>query len=425
MEARTMSDNSRRTICRLAFCLFCALPVGLVGYRIAHPVSKSHWQQAIKANLGLDAEISYIETPLPFVTIFRDIRFIDAELEQLVHLDELKLIRGVTNEIIVEQPIQIHGSALSCIAQRLRNSLIRTHSASSSWKITLKDATIIRPGNWLGQDLKLSPVEISVIPYPTVTSANIEMKLANDPSENSIRLSLQRSREDKSARETLVLATGQTLLPCWLLNDIVPEVKSLGPTCQFAGYSELVNSDEGWSGTINQAYFQQLDLPTLLQPFRRFDQAVCDVAINNCTLQAGRIKSIQGSVQCDSGSMSSETISAANLFLGIEVLSTIPPQTNHVDFADLRFGFELNDGQFQLWGHDETSGNIANANNGPLLRIQTQFDQRPFPIESLASFLSGDDVPRSFNETAARVLNRFHRPPVRVAEDTRLNRPLH
>ncbi len=81
MDAKTMSDNSRRAVCRLAFILLCALPLSLILYRIFHPVTTTHWQQAIKANLGLTAQIESVETPLPFVTLFHNVKLIDPEIE--------------------------------------------------------------------------------------------------------------------------------------------------------------------------------------------------------------------------------------------------------------------------------------------------------------------------------------------------------
>ena len=431
MDAKTMSDNSKRTVCRIAFLLLCALPLSLVVYKIFHPVTTNQWQQAIKADLGLVSRIGNIETPVPFVTQFSDIQLEDAELGQLVQLDRLKLIIGPTNEIVIDDPLQVNGASLIRIAQRLRDSLLRTHSASKSWRIRLNNLTIVQPQSPLTDPLPISSVEIAVNPYPTITITDIELKLANDTSDNTVRFSLRRNRDNNEVRETIELATGQSYVPCWLMHEILPDLNSFGPACSFAGFTKLEKGDDGWSGVV-EGNFRQFDLASLVKPYQRNIEGLCDVWVPDCIIQNNKIKSITTELRCESGRMDVATALAADRFLGIKLVDQAAEDSNGViEFAHLMFRAEVSEaGNFEIIGRETNrKGVLSDApfrliashpqTGEPLLGID---DVYSYKLDYLPMFLAGDSDSTHAMNTKVDIYSRIHQPPVRVADEGRMLR---
>lgn len=406
MDAKTMSDNSRRTVCRLAFLLLCVFPAALVVYRIWHPVSIDQWQQSIKANLGVTAQIGSVETPLPFVTVLKDVRLVDPELEQLVHLEELKIHSGATHEVIVEQPIQLSAPALASIGQRLREGLIRTHAASSSWKITLLDTTITHPGSPLDSPLRLTPVEITVLPYPDLTIANVEAKRVDDSSGNLLRFSVQRAREDLVTVETFKLETGtDAYLPCWVLHDIVPELESFGPMCHFSGFAQFEKRGNQWSGTLPTGQFANLALQNLTRPFGRQIHGLCDARVENCRVVDGKIQTLEVELSCEQGSIDLATGNAAVEHLNAQWAGNQTQQP----FTYLQLNFAYKDGYVFVKTQDG-NGVVATLNQQPLLQLPGS--EATLPIHKVAAFLESN----YFNDTTIGFLDRFQISPNRIAE---------
>ena len=431
MDAKTMSDNSKRTVCRIAFLLLCALPLSLVTYRIFHPVTTNQWQQAIKADLGLVSRIGSVETPLPFITQFRDIQLEDAELGQLAHLERLQLTIGPTNEIVIDDPIQVNGASLIRIVQRLRDSLLRTHSASKSWKIRLNNLTIAQPQSPLTDPFPISSVEISVNPYPTITITDIELKLANDTSDNTVRFSLRRNRDDNGVRETVELATGQSYVPCWLMCEILPDLNSFGPACSFAGFTKLEKGDNGWSGVV-EGNFRQLDLASLAKPYQRNIEGLCDLWVPDCVIENNKIKSITTELRCESGRMDAATALAADRFLGIKLVDQAAEESKgDIEFAHLMFRAEVSDsGDFMIVGRETNrEGALSDASfrliashpqtGAPLLGTDEVYS---YKLDHLPMFLAGESDSTHAMNTKVDIFSRIHQPPVRVADEGRLLR---
>ena len=431
MDAKTMSDNSKRTVCRIAFLLLCALPLSLVVYKIFHPVTTDHWQQAIKADLGLVSRIGKVETPLPFITRFSDIQLEDVELGELAHLNQLELTVGATNEIVIDDPLQINGPSLIRIVQRLRDSLLRTHSASKSWRIRLNNLTIVQPQNPLTDPLPISSVEIEVNPYPTITITDVELKLANDTSDNTVRFSLRRNRDGNGVRETVELATGQSYVPCWLMHELLPDLKSFGPACSFAGFTKLEKGDNGWSGVV-EGNFRQLDLASLVKPYQRDVEGLCDLWVPNCIVQDNKIKSITTELRCESGRMDLATAQAADRFLGIKLVDQTTEEVGgDIEFAHLMFRAEVSDsGDFMIVGREALRTGVASDEPFRLIASHPQTGQPllgtdevySYKLDHLPMFLAGDSDSTHAMNTKVDIFSRIHQPPVRVADEGRILR---
>lgn len=405
MDAKTMSDNSRRTVCRMAFILLCALPLSLIVYRIFHPISATQWQQAIKANLGLTAQIGSVETPLPFVTLFHDVKLLDPERHELiVHLDELKVVMGATNEIIVENKIQIDSSALAMISQQLRQNLMRTHAATDSWKLTLNEAVLMRPNSEIADKLTFAPIQVSVHPYPEYTTAKVEF--FSGGFEEPIEVSMRRYRNEATPRESFSIHSGKTYLPCWILNDFWPDSKSFGKISQFAGYAKFERNGESWNGSIVPgSCFLNMSLSSLSQQFGDAE-GLCFVRVANCQLKANKIVSLDLQCSSQSGNIDTATINFAKTHLA----ATWMGEPRKTVYKNLDLKLQFTEGRL-LVTTSQPNGVAAWSGDQPLLRLPQQ--TQPVAIHFVAPFLGGN-VP----DVSSSILNRFHMPDERIANDT-------
>lgn len=408
MDAKKMSDNSRRTVCRLAFILLCALPLSLVIYRIVHPVSNTQWQQAIKANLGVATQIGSVETPLPFVTVFHDIKFTDPELED-IRLDKVKIVSGTTNEVIIEHPVQIDASALATISQRLRDSLMRTHAASNAWKISLNQTTILHPAIELPNHLELSSVSVSVFPYPDQTTAHVVATRADSP-DNDIELSLRRIRNKQEPEEQFVIDTDEVYLPCWLMHDFWTQSKSFGTGSAFAGSFEITRVGKTWScNVLPNSRIDFMDLQSLSGMFAKDVTGLCQSTIRSCEVIDGKIVELDIKLQCKNTTIDATTVRLAEQFLDAQWLRNTPTQS----FAMLELDFQYVDGKISIAVPEILDSTQATGQQASLAFGNPGW----LPIGDLAAFLEGRG---DANNTSIDFLHNFQIQPEpnRVAEDS-------
>ena len=404
MDAKTISDNSRRTVCRLAFILLCAIPLSLVIYRILHPVSHNQWQQAIKANLGIATQIGSVETPLPFVTVFHDIKFTDPELQD-IRLDKVRIVSGTTNQVFIEHPVQIEASALATITQRLRDSLMRSYADSNAWQINLNQTTILHSDSELPDHLEFSSVELSVFPYPDHTTANIVASRNGDP-ENNVNLSIRRVRNRNEPEEQLTLDTGIAYLPCWLMHDFWGQSKSFGTGCDFAGFVELNKVGKSWSCKVLPSRIQNMDLQSLTRPFGKDVTGMCHSTIRSCEVRDGKIVTLDISLQCQGVTVDAKTASSAEHNLNAQWLRKTPTQF----FKTLDIDFKFSDSRVFI-STPEINDITQPLNQEALLSFR---HSGSLPVGDVAAFLESE---QEVNNMSIGLLNFFHIPPARVAND--------
>jgi hypothetical protein len=415
MDAKTMSDNSRRTICRLAFILLCALPLGLVIYRISHPVTATQWQQAIKADLGVNTQIGSVATPLPFVTQFQDLVLLDdSGLKQLAHIDELKLVTGATNEVSITTPIHLDAASLSKVSQRLRESLRHTNAASNSWKLTINEVTVVREGEGLQDYQVLSPIQVSVFPNPEFTSANIEFFSGKNP--QPVSLSVHSYRNESKPHELFKIDTNNAYLPCWLIQESWPEVNSLGPLCEFAGYAEFEQVNGEWAANMRQCELESIELSNLAKPFGQSVRGVGGLAqatIHNCQIFKGKIHSLDLSLGSQTeGSLDSTTADSAK-----EIFDARWNGETTFDALNVRVSFDQ--GNFHV-RTPRANGALTSYRGFPTLTLPraTIVDAK-----EMAGFLGFAEDPnvRTVNNATVDFVSRFDIPQQRLADESTAN----
>ena len=144
-EATQLSDDQRRTICRLLFLLLCALPTAIVVYFILHRPSPRDWERQIRAELGTLVKIDSVETPTPSLTMLRGVEILptgDSGVRQNVFegqkINELAIVFGnERNQVVIMDPIETDSAALKKMISDFTRNLGKSPDPVSYTHLTL------------------------------------------------------------------------------------------------------------------------------------------------------------------------------------------------------------------------------------------------------------------------------------------------
>lgn len=286
-----MSDNQRRACCRIAFLLLCAMPTALVSYWIAHPQTPESWEVAIKAHLGLSAQIDSVETPGPNVTILRGLELTDPDHGTLFKTVEARIEFGrVKNFVGIQYKVQgLTNQGLATLVKQVNRRLIRGQGTDKPWRLQFVKgsvverteqfpmATPVKPDRFAIEDLV-----IDVIPTVDGTTAKAYFRVPN--SEFPDRTVVCETSKSEKKDQLIQFDTNQVPLPCWLIGDSVPMMPSvsasLGRDAHFVGKFAL--NPIGKPGFLIDGEFTQVDIKRSLRGIREPGQEYARIRLDQC-----------------------------------------------------------------------------------------------------------------------------------------------
>lgn len=274
-----LSDNQRRTICRLVFLLGCLAPTLALIYTILHRPTAADWARNVQAELGVEATIDGIETPWPGVTILRGVKLFDPEAGNLFEATEVKVeMTESANRIVVDHKLSLTNTGLIKLVQLINEHPLRRHGVDRPWLVyfndlaTIYDSKLSDSNASLCQTLTIENTQIEMRPRPLKdgTEMQVRFQIAGEPivlspdrnalPEPVVDAYLARSFTMQDGRSDLLfeLDTKGVALPCWLMGDLVSEVKGLGAQARFEGRLAFVPKGDDSVGRI-QGTFSKLD----------------------------------------------------------------------------------------------------------------------------------------------------------------------
>jgi hypothetical protein len=274
------SDNQKRILCRLAFLLVCALPTSVTVYKILHPQTADQWEQKIQAQLGVRTDIDSIETPSPYETILRGMKFYDDDAEgtPILTATELRIQFGEINQVVIDHPIRLDSDGFQHIVERVNQRVIQSHSVQPRWIISVRRAELVSSsvfddhfGSDTPRELWLEHLLIDMESGSDATAARLDFQLvaqsaptpAGTP--NVVSCFVERQRiptvpGNGLPEQWLTLNTGNDALPCWLIDQWLPEIAAhLGTEVTFAGELKMGSGSRG-PEAIAKGHFDRVDL---------------------------------------------------------------------------------------------------------------------------------------------------------------------
>ena len=433
MSHDQLSDNWRRTRCRFAFLLGCVVPTAITVYLILHPPTVNDWEQAILAELGIPTTIDSIETPGPNVTILRGVKFSDAQIGELFTATQIRVIRGKVNRILVDHSSRFSSQSLVRLISFVSEHLVRGDRIQKPWSIEFQDtATVfseILNGNYT-TPLVTRNLRIEVDRYKNGPAATIEFTKDDDQTNNLVSGYISKGTE---APLQLGLQTSGCHLPCWLLADIVPDLKKLGNDCVFTGKIDIHPFDQNPEeivSTINGA-FTNIDLSSFVYPYRQQLHGKCTAVVSEFVIKNGVIHGLEASVHCDKGVVGLDLLASAQRHMGFQLSPNIGQLANeegNVGFQSMQLNLAIRQGELLLATGD--TGVIAYDSYHQSLAKFKSFGTVELPlvrsVEDLANFVvpPGSNA-KSVAKATFDVMHRFYQPippivaesPIRMVEE--------
>lgn len=408
-----MSDNQRRTVCRIVFLVLCALPTFAAIYAVFHRPTTTQWQNLIRAQSGIPVQIAAVETPVPFTTILRGVRIPDSfmrggiELNPDLRIDEIRIDFGDTQNVVsVVQPIKIPMESLSHVVQRFMNHFNQIDFDHKTWRVEFAKVVLADPQS-AATDFDLKPVIMSVGREDTSTGSGIRGQLmAWTQNESSDGLANSSAVNVSFDDDGALLKTGNDGVPARLLRFWYPELRLLGSHCHFHG-KLTVNSIEQGTGTI-RGQLLGVELDRLAAPYDLGLVGQCDINDLRCDFQNHRLE--YGNMRIESArpfNASGKLLTEARK-LGVQ--SDVPPDEKLYTFPNLDLQVVVDQGSLFLFG-DKNKGSVISMNQAGDAFLSVH--PLNVTVHELATILTGN----STNDEAIEFLSKF-----RIAESGRIAR---
>ena len=142
-----LSDNQRRTICRVLFLFVCALPTIAVAYFATHQRTADQWAQLLQAELGVKTSIGSVETPLPGEFVFQDLKLFDNNGTPIFESLKTHVSMGIKNRIDFYNRTPVTRAGMSYFLKESAGRLVKPLPGSPApWEIVFHDIQINDPG---------------------------------------------------------------------------------------------------------------------------------------------------------------------------------------------------------------------------------------------------------------------------------------
>lgn len=339
----------------MLFMLLCAAPTLTVGYWICHPQSAGSWSRDIQSQLGVVTSIDSIETPGPYVTILRGLKFSDPELGTILDAMEVRVEFGETNRILIPHSVKLTNAGIIQLGRTINDHLIRAHAADRPWRIeflkhtVIEEAIVAKQMTASPKSLLVENLQVDIVPMVEGTMTQLAFQLPTDRRDNDaiadmerpwIICKFDRSHPDEAeqrSQQWLGLNTNEAELPCWLLGDLIPEIQQLGLNCRFAGYVDITTQTGRPVGRFG-GRFNQINALTLLDSNAAVLTGNYQVEVRQCQLD-GDIESLDAFLIHPNGLVSpiQESIEVVKQFNVIGAIRTAARSTGRPMQADTMY----------------------------------------------------------------------------------------
>lgn len=249
-----LSDNQRRTICRVLFLVVCAIPTLVTVYFATHQRTPDQWAQLLQAELGVETSIGVVETPRPGEMLFHDVKLYDNDGDVIFDSLKAKVTLGNVNQIQFRNPIRIDRKGLSYFLEEAAGRLVNLKTDSKPWNITFQTVEIVDGSdvNFEKQPFHLESVYVGIGNGLQGTQVTVSAEKMGD---------VKFARASNNGQFVVEVNTKQNAVPCWLANEWYPDIKQLlGNQAHFKGVALIYSSEQSSTSALS-GKFDRIDLP--------------------------------------------------------------------------------------------------------------------------------------------------------------------
>lgn len=256
---QNLSDNQRRTICRVLFLLLCALPTLVTVYFATHQRTPHQWAQLLHAELGVEPRIGVVETPRPGEMIFHDVKLYDVAGEMIFESLTAKATLGNINQIEFQGPIQVTQKGLSDFLKEASARLVKPRANFKPWTVRFQDVHITDGPDPSFQN---KPLHLQNVLVGTHFGDNGIYLTASANELGWIDFSRAPNKSRYAGQFETRINVNETPVPCWLAAGWFPQLKQLGKQAHFKGFAG-VHSRGGLTMSSLAGDFFGVDLPSV------------------------------------------------------------------------------------------------------------------------------------------------------------------
>ncbi|QEG24370.1 hypothetical protein [Mariniblastus fucicola] len=246
-----LSDNQKRTICRLLFLLFCALPTFTTVYFATHQRTPDQWAKLLQAELGVETSIGIVETPRPGEIWFHDVKLFGNDGQPIVEtFMSAKVTLGNINRVEFRNPIQVKREGLSHFLEEAAERLVKSQSDLKPWEIEFRDIEVIsrRESEFEYDSFHMNRLYVTWHNGRDGRVVTIEAPLDSEESGQAEDRGVLRMAKNPDTGTFSVAfdTTNKGKVPCWLASYWFPELETkLGADAHFSGVASIDSSDRG------------------------------------------------------------------------------------------------------------------------------------------------------------------------------------
>lgn len=368
-----MHDSTRRIICRLAFVALCVVPCGTLSAWIAYRATPIHarrehasWTDAIYESSGLLAEVDEVKHPTQSRTILEGLTLRDPDSDRIIAririLEFAETDQGIV--AIASQP-EVEPNEFQRLGRLLQQRVLRGPRPQRQFQLLTSELTI--HGDEMASTAR--DVRCLVASSQDRVEVTMDFTLAGFDMQNSAQIQILRERGIDQTSTAWHVRTGGTALPCALLADYIPGLRSLGNRSRFQGTAWVDQVDLSWDGEL-AGQFLDVNLDQLVAPFPHKLSGSADITLSHTKFHRGKLVEAAGSISSAGGVISQSLLAAA-----AESLKLASPVTRdeHADtlrdYQQLALGFQIDNAGLQLFGlcEDQREGALLIARSGEIL----------------------------------------------------------
>ena len=238
----TWHQRTRRRFCRTVFVTMCVLPTAVVlTWAITHHLPGAHTasERRLSLQLGLRAMADRVTRPRPGIVRWHGLTLADPETGQRL-LTFPQLEAATTEEGLV-----LRASEATIDVDRaerlwpLVSGLLRQMDTPTV-RLSVRDFRLV----YDGREHLVHDVQARVQPLANGAQARLRFRAGEDS--ESTQLSAVRNRQTTPPSTLFELRTGETALPCSLLDVLWPATKHFGSESKFRGFVWATRQSNKW-----------------------------------------------------------------------------------------------------------------------------------------------------------------------------------
>ncbi len=404
MEAVRLS--TRRRLCRLVFCVACALPtlvvvVTIIGLRTPayRAAQLRSWQRELSAALGMDTRLAGIRSCGAGRWAISGVECRDPESDEwLLRVGSADVARTSQGWVVSLGQPQVHARRVARLAGLLHEHVLRrTDARCASVQVAASTLELIDE-SYLES---VSDVGSTLRGRPDGAELWVEFRATGAPKDQRVRMRFERNRQLDPPTTRWELQTGAAGLACSIALPWLPALGQLGDACVFQGAAWSQQSPDGWEAGL-EGVFRQVDLEQLVT--RQFPHRLSGAAVltlSKCRVHRGRLTEAAGHLCCEAGQISQSLLDAAERSLALQQHAR-PGVGDPRPYRQLAVGFSLTAAGLVLSGPLPDASTLVADSHGPLLSLRDARPRSPLSLVHLLVPRMDLQVPAT-RETAALV----------------------